>query len=465
MERISFVIINDDAVEYCKILFESLKKQRHLDKYKVEFAFIDNHSIDGSVECATNFGIKNIFSFQEKIECRGLLYNKGIECSSGDYIIFAHSDIYLEEDFFENIFEYIERKECPDYVNFAQKYADHSYFGNNHIGIDIETGKLVYRQLFEWNPNVLVSVECSEGCFMVKTETFKLYRFDCSYHNSFYEYDFLFQMMAKNAHGIKTINNIFFTHYFIELHEKIKTLKDDEKLFLSNVLSQIIKPLLQEYHSYKSLIPHYFTQFFLDTGLGFNETQSITKQVQGQERIIEFDLCDYTDLCYLRFDPANAPAAIHLVSIELLGMEGERYPITTYQTNACHQNGQNYIFDTNDPMITFASPAAQLQKVVIALEYVALGNAAYPYIYHKQAQQIQQQAQQHDEVIRRYEEKLSREIHSKTQLIQIQDDLIQKMENTLSWKITKPLRAIRNYPALKRWADWMSAMFQGRNRP
>lgn len=220
-------------------------------------------------------------------------------------------------------------------------------------------------------------------------------------------------------------------------------------------------------------------QLFLDTGLGFNETQSITKQIQGQERTIEFELSEYADICHLRFDPANAPAAIHLVSIELLGMAGERYPISTYQTNACHQNGQNYIFDTNDPMITFASPAVRLQKVVITLEYIALGNAAYPYIYHKQAQQIQQQAQQiqqqtqqiqqqaqqHDEVIRRYEEKLSREIHSKTQLIQIQDDMIQTMENTLSWKITKPLRVIRNYPAIKQWADRIFTMFRGRNRP
>ena len=71
-----------------------------------------------------------------------------------------------------------------------------------------------------------------------------------------------------------------------------------------------------------------------------------------------------------------------------------------------------------------------------------------------------QQAQQHDEVIRRYEEKLSREIHSKTQLIQIQDDLIQTMENTLSWKITKPLRMIRNYPVLKCWFDGMFAPFR-----
>ena len=227
------------------------------------------------------------------------------------------------------------------------------------------------------------------------------------------------------------------------------------------------------------LTPHYTVQLFIDTSLGFNETQSITKQIQGQERTIEFDLGNYADLCYLRFDPANAPAAIHLVSIELLGMEGERYSISTYQTNACHQNGQNYIFDTNDPMITFASPAARLQKVVITLEYIALGNAAYPYIYHKQAQQIQQQAQQiqqqaqqiqqqaqqHDEVIRRYEEKLSREIHSKTQLIQIQDDMIQTMENTLSWKITKPLRVIRNYSAIKQWADRIFTMFRGRNRP
>ena len=247
-----------------------------------------------------------------------------------------------------------------------------------------------------------------------------------------------------------------------------------------HVTSLIVNHQKAEIHQLKNIaIQHYVAQMFIDTGLGFNGTQVIIKPIQGQERIIEFDLCNYTDLCYLRFDPVNAPAAIHLVSIELLGMDGERYPITTYQTNACHENGSNFIFDTNDPIITFASPAARLQKVVLTLEYVALGNAAYPYIYHKQtqqiqqqaqqiqqqAQQIQQQAQQHDEVIRRYEEKLSREIHSKTQLIQIQDDMIQTMENTLSWKITKPLRVIRNYSAIKQWADRIFTMFRGRNRP
>ena len=267
---------------------------------------------------------------------------------------------------------------------------------------------------------------------------------------------------------------------FLDLLQEFSTALTYQNLFgrlgeaitLSAEKTELTNTLHRKEELIYQLSSHDYAQLFFDTGFSFNETQSITKHIQGQERTIEFELSEYADICYLRFDPANAPAAIHLVSIELLGMEGERYPITTYQTNACHENGSNFIFDTDDPMITFASPAARLQKVVIALEYVALGNAAYPYIYNKQAQQIQQQAQQiqqqaqqHDEVIRRYEEKLSREIHSKTQLIQIQDDMIQTMENTLSWKITKPLRVIRNYSAIKQWADRIFTMFRGRNRP
>lgn len=257
-------------------------------------------------------------------------------------------------------------------------------------------------------------------------------------------------------------------------------------------LTQKDQQLNQKEAELYRLTPHYAAQLFLDTGLGFNETQTIAIPVQGQEREIEFDLSAYRDIKTLRFDPLNDLTVLHLNSVQFMTADGSVLPVDDYQTNACFQKGSNLLFDTPDPNITFAAPVEQAQKVVISLEYIALGPVAYPYLlqeknrqFIEQAQALQakdtelaQQAQvlqskdaelaqqsralqerdqaiqQHNELIRRYEEKLSREIRSRTQLIQVQDDMIQRMENTLSWRITKPLRWLSNFKLLQR--QWPS---------
>ncbi len=273
-------------------------------------------------------------------------------------------------------------------------------------------------------------------------------------------------------------------------------------------------PLAHVQHVFDTVRPHYAAQLFLDTGLGFNETQTMVMPVQGQEREIEFDLSAYRDLKTLRFDPLNDLTVLHLNSVQFMTADGSVLPVDDYQTNACYQKGNNLLFDTPDPNITFAAPVEQAQKVVISLEYIALGPVAYPYLlqeknrqFIEQAQALQakdtelaqqaqalqakdtelaQQAQvlqskdaelaqqsralqerdqaiqQHNELIRRYEEKLSREIRSRTQLIQVQDDMIQHMENTLSWRITKPLRWLSNFKLLQRQWPSHDASWKGK---
>ncbi len=121
-------------------------------------------------------------------------------------------------------------------------------------------------------------------------------------------------------------------------------------------------PLAHVQHVFDTVRPHYAAQLFLDTGLGFNETQTMVMPVQGQEREIEFDLSAYRDLKTLRFDPLNDLTVLHLNSVQFM-TDGSVLPVDDYQTNACYQKGNNLLFDTPDPNITFAAPVEQAQKV------------------------------------------------------------------------------------------------------
>ena len=459
MSKVSVIIPCYNQGHYIDEAVESVLNQTFQD---FEIIIVNDGSTDPfTIEKLQNYSHPKICILHTENQGLAAARNHGIQSSSGEYILPLDSDDKIYQEYLEMAIHILDT-----YPNIGIVYCNAEFFGDQTGRWELPTFSL---------ETILAGNVIFCSAFFRRQDYDKTIGYNPNMQYGWEDWDFWISLLEL-GYKVYKIPTVQF-YYRVRANSMVRQIDlEKERYLLKRIFLNHYQFYVEHWGSpilmYRQLHHQKFAQLFIDTGIGFNETQSISKPIHGQERTIEFDLGDYSDISNLRFDPANAPAAIHLVSIELLGMEGERYPITTYQTNACHQHGQNYIFDTHDPIITFASPAARLQKAVITLEYVALGNAAYPYIYHKQAQQIQQQAQQiqqqtqqYDEVIRRYEEKLSREIHSKTQLIQIQDDLIQTMENTLSWKITKPLRAIRNYPALKRWADRMFTMFRERNRP
>gem|GEM_PF-5300031 len=321
MSNISFVIINDDAAEYCTVLFDSLKKQK--DSNNIELVFIDNHSADESVKLAANFGIRNIYSFDSKTERRGLLYNKGSELSSGDYIIFAHSDILLRENFFSNVYRYIKNNPDVDFVNFSQYYLDHVFLGNNYIGMDIITGNFFYHQLFDFNPNVKIACECSEACFMVKRDVFNRNVFNADYFNSFYEYDFIYRIKEDHK-NIEKLNESAFMHYFIEWHEKNKSLEQDRLVFLAKHGNKVIKHLLRDLHRYKKrdeeIAAWGQAQLFRPVDDQYTEANSIRHNVPiGEWTCAAFVLTQpiLSTGMGLRIDPRESPGLLRIRRISI----------------------------------------------------------------------------------------------------------------------------------------------------
>ncbi|MDA3896717.1 MAG: glycosyltransferase [Desulfobacteraceae bacterium] len=146
------------------------------------------------------------------------------------------------------------------------------------------------------------------------------------------------------------------------------------------MISQREEKIRQQAHYIHQLTPHYNAQLFIDTGLGFNKNQFITLSLEGNEEKIEFDISGYRGIKALRFDPLNDIAALHLNSVELIDENKCVIPVTEFQSPECHQNGKDFVFETSDPRIIFDAPDGNYQKIVISLNYVALGRDAYPFL-------------------------------------------------------------------------------------
>lgn len=228
MADISLVIINDNAEEYCPGLFKSIANQE--TAVDLDLIFVDNCSDDGSIQKAEAFGIKKIFRFDTRVENRGMLYNKGADLSEGRYVVFVHSDIYFASDFFRLLNIALTEERVNDLTCFGEYYADTRFVENEKIGKKISESQFLYKQLFdEWPVDTVGLMECSEACFMVRKEIFGKIRFNEKTRDSFFEYFFLIDVIVNDG-GQAFCNECNFTHYFIELHEKIKSYQHDYKL-------------------------------------------------------------------------------------------------------------------------------------------------------------------------------------------------------------------------------------------
>lgn len=124
-------------------------------------------------------------------------------------------------------------------------------------------------------------------------------------------------------------------------------------------------------------IPINTARLFIDTGEGFNERESITREIIGNEKRMEFDLSNYNHIQFIRFDPSNCPSVIKLISSLVISREGELQVLT----NDNSPDGAIHVFNSSDPRIYFIEPIiTNPLKIVIELEYVALGNAVYDYM-------------------------------------------------------------------------------------
>lgn len=139
-------------------------------------------------------------------------------------------------------------------------------------------------------------------------------------------------------------------YQFVFEVKRKENLKEDKEIFIDRI---------------KKVQQHYYTQLFFDLGNGFNEENSILKQINDVKNEIEFCIPENEEIKQIRVDLINTSSVIVIEQISLV-VKGEYIKADIVSHNAKYVADNMYIFDTNDPQILIDTNSHQdMQKVII----------------------------------------------------------------------------------------------------
>ena len=121
------------------------------------------------------------------------------------------------------------------------------------------------------------------------------------------------------------------------------------------------------------------TKLYIDTGLGFNEEQTITQTIDSNCNKVEF-MFNPLSVNMLRFVPINDYSVLHVSSIAIVREDNSSYKLGNYQTNALCQKNNDLIFTAKDPQIDLNIFNQRIKKVIINFIYIAIGEQCINYI-------------------------------------------------------------------------------------
>lgn len=211
-----------------------------------------------------------------------------------------------------------------------------------------------------------------------------------------------------------------------------------------------------------------YAQLYLDTGLGINEAQSLRQPLSGEEGAVEFDLAGFREIRSVRFDPVNDHAAIFLREIVVVAADGQRHALAPGNANALFREGGNMVFFTTDPQIRIdLQGIAEPRRLSVRLDYVAMGSDVFGHVLAWE-RRLRAEAEEREAAAAAEQATVIAAVRSelgeiRSELAAVRSELavdqaeldalrgeilhreqvIALMEQSLSWRITKPLRRIK----------------------
>ncbi|MFC1786454.1 glycosyltransferase family 2 protein [Halobacteriota archaeon] len=170
--KVSIVLLGYNRAHMLPKCIETLKEQ---DYENIEIIYVDDASIDNSVDVAESYGIKKIIRLPEN-KGFGPPNNKGVKIAEGDFVFFVHDDMYFEKSCVSELVKEITNDEDIFAVDPLQY---------NWEGTEIHHGAIKIKKsgLKNWFPFVLVDfdvvdekIEIPWGCagsLMVRREMFE----------------------------------------------------------------------------------------------------------------------------------------------------------------------------------------------------------------------------------------------------------------------------------------------------
>ncbi len=194
-----------------------------------------------------------------------------------------------------------------------------------------------------------------------------------------------------NASGYSYITLNDFVNGNIPCEDKIENLRNNNYRVIDRLMQEFnnsVKRILNInthsscnnnsdiYLTVDEIKNHYCkAQLYIDTGSGFSEDQSISKEISEKNELLEFNLSNYNNITSLRFDPLNNLIKIKLEEIKILDVNNKLHTDIYYESNSIYKKDSILMFDTLDPQIYIdTSSIPEPIKLFIKLEYICQGN-------------------------------------------------------------------------------------------
>jgi glycosyltransferase involved in cell wall biosynthesis len=157
--------------------------------------------------------------------------------------------------------------------------------------------------------------------------------------------------------------------------------------FISEHIEVWLAPLLEARESYHT------ARLYVDQGDGLSNDGSIARKVNRGRQVLTFPVETFAQQRAFRFDPADCPVIVELISVEAdTGQGRSGVDITLVGANALYRQGNLFYFDTADPQIilpaVIAGDGGVVRSIVITLNLLALGEAALHRIVDYQHEQL-----------------------------------------------------------------------------
>ncbi len=365
--KVSVIIPCYNQGQYIEEAVESVLDQTYQD---FEIVIVN----DGSTDEFTNNLLNNYNKPKTRVihtDNQGLASarNNGIKEAKGEYILPLDADDKIGKEYLEEAVKILEANPGIGIV-----YCKAESFG----AVD-EKWELPEYSLEEMLIDNIIF--CS--AFFRKEDWEKVGGYDPEMLFGWEDYDFWLSLIEMEVLVYRIPKVLFY--YRVLAGSMVKSKKKEQKvemfvkifnrhrdLFIKNITIWIDRII--------DNTQYYTAQLYIDTGLGFNESQSLPQVITGSERKVEFDLHQYSDIKMLRFDPVNDYSILHINRILIVGEGNSSYEVEDYLSNAIRQEGNNLIFTNNDPKIWFNVPENKIQKIVINLNYIAIGKQAFDYL-------------------------------------------------------------------------------------
>lgn len=330
--------------------------------------------------------------------------NNGIREAKGAYILPLDADDKIAPGYLEDAVRILDR-----HPEIGIVYCEAAYFG-------IRNGRW---SLPDYSPDqmLLQNVIFCSALFR-RSHWEKVGGFNVNMVYGWEDWDFWLALIHV---GVK-VYRIPKVHFFYRIREaSMVHAMDEEKQFFMR-----LHAVLNQQDLYRRVadinIRIKVAELFFDTGLGFTPRQVLRQVVFGEERLLEFDLSAYGRIGQVRFHPMNAPVAIYLDGVETTDCDGRCQSVVCSQSNAIWANDNHWLFQDGHPWMIFdLDKIASPQKISIRLHYLAIGHEVYP------------------EIIKIRELEMSRLREESEQKHQA----IQEILDSTSWRLTRPLRWIR----------------------